>query len=69
MAIAGSNTRKIGQIIRRIRTRNAEPIRVEELAPMANMSPSSFLQHFKAVTVTNFCRAAAIKAAVYLSPR
>ncbi len=50
MAIAGSNTHKIGQIVRRIKTRLAEPIRVEELASMANMSPSSFHQHFKAVT-------------------
>jgi AraC-like DNA-binding protein len=50
MAIAGSNTHKIGQIIRRIKTKLAEPIRVEELASMANMSPSSFHQHFKAVT-------------------
>jgi AraC-like DNA-binding protein len=49
-AIAGSNTHKIGQIIRRIKTKLAEPIRVEELAQMVNMSPSSFHQHFKAVT-------------------
>src|SRR5688572_20027699 len=49
-AIAGSNTHKISQIIRRIKTKLAEPIRVEELAAMANMSPSSFHQHFKAVT-------------------
>jgi AraC-like DNA-binding protein len=50
MAIAGSNTHKIGQIIRRIKTQLASPIRVAELASMANMSPSSFHQHFKAVT-------------------
>jgi AraC-like DNA-binding protein len=50
MAIAGSNTHKIGQVIRRIKTKIAEPIRVEDLASMANMSPSSFHQHFKAVT-------------------
>jgi AraC-like DNA-binding protein len=50
MAIAGSNTHKIGQIIRRIKTQLASPVRVEELASMANMSPSSFHQHFKAVT-------------------
>lgn len=50
MSIAGSNMHKIGQIIRRIKTRLAEPIRVEDLASMANMSPSSFHQHFKAVT-------------------
>jgi AraC-like DNA-binding protein len=50
MAITGSNTHKMGQIIRRMRARYAEPIRVEELASQANMSPSSFHQHFKAVT-------------------
>jgi AraC-like DNA-binding protein len=50
MAIAGSNTHKIGQIIRRIKTKLAEPIRVEDLASMANMSSSSFHQHFKALT-------------------
>lgn len=50
MAIAGSSTHRIGQIIRHIRTRLADPIRVEELASLANMSPSSFHQHFKAVT-------------------
>lgn len=50
MAIAGSNTHKIGHIIRRIKTHLAAAIRVEELAAMANMSPSSFHQHFKAVT-------------------
>lgn len=50
MAMTGSRTYRIGQIIRRIRTKIAEPVRVEELAEMANMSPSSFHQHFKAVT-------------------
>lgn len=50
MAITGSNTHKMGQIIRRMRAQYAEPIRVEELASQANMSPSSFHQHFKAVT-------------------
>ena len=50
MAIAGSNTHKISQIIRRIKTQLASPIHVEELASMAHMSSSSFHQHFKAVT-------------------
>ena len=50
MAIAGSSTRKIGQVIRQIKTDLAAPIRVEDLAAMVNMSPSSFHQHFKAVT-------------------
>jgi AraC-like DNA-binding protein len=50
LAIAGSNTHKIGQVNRRIKTQLASPIRVEELASMANISASSFHQHFKAVT-------------------
>lgn len=50
MAMTGSKTYKIGQIVRRIKAKIAEPVRVEELAEMANMSPSSFHQHFKAVT-------------------
>jgi AraC-like DNA-binding protein len=50
IAIAGSNTHKIGQIIRRMKSSFAAPIRVEELAAMVHMSPSSFHQHFKAVT-------------------
>lgn len=50
MAIAGSNAHKIGEIIRRIRAQIASPIRIEDLAAKANMSPSSFYQHFKAVT-------------------
>jgi AraC-like DNA-binding protein len=49
-AIDGSNTHKIAQVIRRIKAHYTEPIRVEELASLANMSPSSFHQHFKAVT-------------------
>ena len=50
MAITGSHTHRIGQVIHRLKTQLAEPIRVEELASMANMSRSSFHQQFKAVT-------------------
>ena len=50
MAVAGSNMHKMGQVIRRLRAHYSEPIRVEELASQAAMSPSSFHQHFKAVT-------------------
>lgn len=50
VAVAGSNMHTIGQIIRRMKTNLAAPIRVEELAEMANMSQSSFHEHFKAVT-------------------
>ena len=50
IAIAGSHTQRIGQVIRRIKAQLASSIRVEELASLANMSPSSFHQQFKAVT-------------------
>jgi AraC-like DNA-binding protein len=50
MAIAGSITYRIGQIIRKMKASLATPVRVEELAALASMSPSSFHQHFKAVT-------------------
>jgi AraC-like DNA-binding protein len=50
IAIAGSSINTIGQIIRRMKTNLAARLRVEELAAMANMSPSSFHEHFKAVT-------------------
>jgi transcriptional regulator GlxA family with amidase domain len=50
MALAGSITHKIGQILRSIRSQLASPMSVKGLAAMANMSPSSFHQHFKAVT-------------------
>jgi AraC-like DNA-binding protein len=50
MAITGSHTHRIGQIIHRIKSQLAAPIRVEELASLANMSRSSFHAQFKAVT-------------------
>lgn len=50
IAISGSTMHRIGQIIRRLKSDLAAPVRVEELAALANMSTSSFHQHFKAVT-------------------
>jgi AraC-like DNA-binding protein len=50
IAIAGSVTHRIGNIIRKMKTSLAAPLRVEDFAAPANMSPSSFHQHFKAVT-------------------
>lgn len=50
IAIAGSNTQRIGQVLRKMKANLAAPMRVDELAAMANMSPSSFHQHFKTVT-------------------
>jgi len=50
IAVAGSVTQRIGQVIRRIKTSPSDALRVEDLAALANMSPSSFHQQFKAVT-------------------
>jgi AraC-like DNA-binding protein len=50
IALAGSHTHRIGQVIQRIRSQLAEPIRIEELAALAHMSRSAFHQQFKAVT-------------------
>jgi AraC-like DNA-binding protein len=50
IAIDGSNAHRIGQVIHRIKTQLAAPIRIEQLAAMANMSRSSFHEQFKAVT-------------------
>lgn len=50
IAVAGSNTQKISRVIHRLKSDLKVPIRIEELAAMVHMSPSSFHQHFKAVT-------------------
>jgi AraC-like DNA-binding protein len=49
-AVAGSNTHKIAQVIRRMKADLARATSIEELAARVHMSPSSFHQHFKAVT-------------------
>lgn len=50
MAVADSHTQRIAKVLHRLRENLAGDWRVEELAEMANMSASSFHQHFKAVT-------------------
>jgi AraC-like DNA-binding protein len=49
-AMAGSGTQRIAQVIRRIKTQLAAPIRIDELAALANMSRSALHAQFKAVT-------------------
>lgn len=51
IATAGSNMQRIAEVIRRIKTEFAKPLRVEELAEQANMSAASFHRHFKSVTL------------------
>lgn len=47
---AGANMERIAHVIRRLNEDIARPVRVEELAEAANMSPSSFHHHFKQAT-------------------
>jgi AraC-like DNA-binding protein len=50
IAINGTNMQRIAHVIQMLKTKLSEPIRVEKLAEMAHMSPSSFHFHFKEVT-------------------
>ncbi|PZA06779.1 MULTISPECIES: AraC family transcriptional regulator [unclassified Meiothermus] len=50
IGLAESSVYRIARAIRWIRSNFDQPMRVEALARMVNMSPSSFYQHFKAVT-------------------
>jgi AraC-like DNA-binding protein len=50
IATSGSNMQRIAEVIKLIKADFAQPMRVEDLAEQANMSPSSFHYHFKEVT-------------------
>ncbi|KAB8333213.1 AraC family transcriptional regulator [Scytonema tolypothrichoides VB-61278] len=50
IATSGSNMQRIALVIKQIKADFTKPLRVEDLAEQANMSPSSFHRHFKAVT-------------------
>ena len=50
LALRDSHTQRIAQAIFMLRDNYAKPIRIERLAQAARMSPSSFHQHFKALT-------------------
>jgi AraC-like DNA-binding protein len=52
VALAGGSVQQIVESIRVLRNRFTEPIRVAELARVANMSPSAFHQRFKALMGT-----------------
>ncbi len=49
LSVTGS-AQRIAGVVQRIRQSFTEPIKMEQLAERASMSPSSFYQHFKAVT-------------------
>ncbi len=50
MTLANSHTQRVISAIHTLRDRFAEPVRIEELALLARMSPSAFHRQFKAVT-------------------
>jgi AraC-like DNA-binding protein len=50
LGLAESTVNRVGHAVQRIRDRYAEPLRVEELARVATMSPSAFHRSFQAVT-------------------
>jgi AraC-like DNA-binding protein len=50
IATSGSNMQRIAQVIQHIKTDFTQPLRIEDLAGQANMSPSSFHHHFKVIT-------------------
>ena len=50
LSLADSHAQRIARAIDLMKRRFAEPLRVEDIASAAAMSPSSFHQHFKQVT-------------------
>jgi AraC-like DNA-binding protein len=50
VATAGSSMQRIAEVIRQIKAKFTQSLRVEDLAEQANMSTASLHRHFKAVT-------------------
>ncbi|WP_425147956.1 AraC family transcriptional regulator N-terminal domain-containing protein [Deinococcus sp.] len=50
MTVASSHTQRVISAVHNLRERFAEPVRVEELATSARLSPSAFHRQFKALT-------------------
>ncbi len=50
MTVAKSHTHSVLSAIHSLRDRFSEPVRIEELAEVARMSPSAFHRQFKAIT-------------------
>jgi len=50
LALPGSHIRRMTDAIHLLRENFAAPVRIEQLASVAHMSPSSFHQHFKQMT-------------------
>ncbi|HTY39137.1 MAG TPA: AraC family transcriptional regulator [Bacteroidota bacterium] len=50
LGMVGSKTQRISKVLEHLRKEYAAPLRVPDLAKMANMSPSAFHLHFRHVT-------------------
>ena len=50
LAVADERTRAVSRALHALRDRFAEPVRVDELAEIARLSPSAFHRRFKAMT-------------------
>lgn len=50
LGVPESHAQRVGRAVALIRDNLAKPLRVEQLAAVAGMSPSSFHEHFRAVT-------------------
>jgi len=50
LGVAGSRVQRIAKAVTRLRERFDEPLKIEDLAQLVNMSPSSFHKHFKQIT-------------------
>ena len=50
LGVTGSHAQRVARAVALIRANFAKPLRVEHLAEAAGMSPSSFHEHFRAIT-------------------
>ncbi len=50
LGLTDSHAQRVGRAVNLLRSNFVRPMRVEQLAAEANMSPSSFHEHFRAVT-------------------
>jgi AraC-like DNA-binding protein len=50
LGVVGSKTQRIGKVVEHLQRDYATPLKVTDLALMANMSPSAFHLHFRQVT-------------------
>jgi transcriptional regulator GlxA family with amidase domain len=50
LGVVGSKMQRISKVVEQLRKDYATPLRIAELARMANMSPSAFHSHFRQVT-------------------